>query len=46
MADNAYFPRRLIHRAQILEGGDDVRYVFLRIGKGETLENVDGPDAI
>ncbi len=44
--DYAYFPRRLIHRAQILEGGDDVRYVFLRIGKGETLENVDGPDAI
>lgn len=43
--DYAYFPRRLIHRCQILEGDDDVRYVFLRIGKGETLENVDGPDA-
>ena len=42
--DYAYFPRRVIHRAQILEG-DDVRYVFVRVGKGETLENVDGPDA-
>lgn len=41
--DYAYFPRRVIHRAQILEG-DDVRYVFLRVGQGETLENVDGPD--
>lgn len=43
--DYAYFPRRVIHRAQILEGGDNVHYVFLRIGKGETLENVDGPEA-
>lgn len=42
--DYAYFPRRAIHRAQILEGGDDVHYVFVRIGKGETLENVDGPE--
>lgn len=42
--DYAYFPRRVIHRCQILEGGDDVRYVFVRIGEGETLENVDGPD--
>jgi quercetin dioxygenase-like cupin family protein len=42
--DYAYFPRRVIHRAQILEG-DDVRYVFVRVGKGETLENVDRPDA-
>ena len=36
---------RVIHRAQILEGGDDVRYVFVRVGQGETLENVDGPEA-
>ena len=43
--DYAYFPRRVIHRAQILQGGDDVRYVFVRIGQGETLENVDGPEA-
>ena len=42
--DYAYFPRRVIHRAQILEG-DDVRYVFVRVGQGETLENVDGPEA-
>lgn len=43
--DYAYFPRRVIHRCQILEGGDNVRYVFVRLGKGETLENVDAPDA-
>lgn len=42
--DYAYFARRVIHRAQILQG-DSVRYVFVRIGQGETLENVDGPDA-
>lgn len=42
--DYAYFPRRVIHRAQILQG-DNVRYVFVRIGQGETLENVGGPDA-
>ncbi|WP_338694325.1 cupin domain-containing protein [Bradyrhizobium sp. 26S5] len=43
--DYAYFPRRAIHRCQILEGGDDVRYVFVRLGKGETVVNVDGPEA-
>ncbi|WP_180899970.1 cupin domain-containing protein [Martelella soudanensis] len=43
--DYAYFPRRMIHRAQMLQGGDDVRYVFVRIGQGETLENVAGPEA-
>lgn len=42
--DYAYFPRRAIHRCQILEGGDNVHYVFVRVGKGETLENVDAPD--
>lgn len=43
--DYAYFPRRAIHRCQILEGGDNVHYVFVRVGKGETLENVDAPEA-
>ncbi len=42
--DYAYFPRRAIHRCQILEG-KDVRYVFIRVGNGETLLNVDGPGA-
>lgn len=41
--DYAYMARRMIHRCQILEGGDDVRYVFVRLGKGETVVNVDGP---
>lgn len=42
--DYAYFPRRAIHRAQVLEGGDDVHYVFVRVGTGETLENVGVPE--
>jgi len=41
--DYAYFPRRAIHRCQILEGGDDVYYVFVRVGHGESVVNVDGP---
>ncbi|MFK0382706.1 cupin domain-containing protein [Agrobacterium sp. NPDC090273] len=41
--DYAYFPRRAIHRCQILEGGDDVHYVFVRVGEGETVVNVGGP---
>ncbi|TPJ78784.1 cupin domain-containing protein [Mesorhizobium sp. B2-5-13] len=44
--DYAYFPRRAIHRCQILEGGDDVHYVFVRVGEGETVVNVDGPGAL
>ena len=43
--DYAYFPRRAIHRCQILEGGDDVYYVFVRVGYGESVVNVDGPGA-
>lgn len=42
--DYAYFPRRAIHRCQIIEGGDDVHYVFVRVGQGETVVNVDGPE--
>lgn len=41
--DYAYFPRRAIHRCQILEGGNDVHYVFVRVGAGETVVNHDGP---
>jgi uncharacterized RmlC-like cupin family protein len=41
--DYPYFPRRAIHRCQILEGGDDVHYVFVRVGHGPTVVNVDGP---
>ena len=44
--DYAYFPRRAIHRCQIVEGGDDVHYVFVRVGRGETVVNVDGPDVV
>ncbi len=43
--DYAYFPRRAIHRCQIIEGGDNVHYVFVRVGQGETVVNVDGPEA-
>ena len=43
--DYAFFPRRAIHRCQILEGGDDVHYVFVRVGHGPTVVNVDGAGA-
>jgi mannose-6-phosphate isomerase-like protein (cupin superfamily) len=43
--DYAFFPRRAIHRCQIIEGGDDVHYIFVRVGEGETVVNVDGPGA-
>lgn len=41
--DYAFFPRGAIHRAQILEGGENVHYVFVRLGSGESVVNVDGP---
>lgn len=41
--DYAFFPRRAIHRCQILEAPEEVRYVFVRVGKGETVVNVTEP---
>lgn len=41
--DYAMFPPGMIHRAKIIEG-EDVRYVFVRIGSGESVIAVDGPD--
>ena len=32
-----------IHRAQIIDGEEDCRYMFVRIGEGESVVNVDGP---
>jgi len=39
----ALFRRGVIHRAQILDGEEDVRFSVVRIGAGETVVNVDGP---
>lgn len=41
--DYAFFPRRAIHRCQVIDGGDGVHYVFVRVGQGETVVNHDGP---
>lgn len=41
--DYAFFPRRAIHRCQIISGGEDVYYVFVRVGEGPTVVNVDAP---
>lgn len=41
--DYAFFGRRAIHRAQIIDAPEDCRYVFVRIGQGESVEHVDGP---
>lgn len=41
--DFAFFRRGVIHRAQILECDGDCNFVVVRLGQGETVENVDGP---
>ena len=41
--DYAFFGRKVIHRAQIIDAPEDCRYVFVRIGHGESVINVDGP---
>jgi uncharacterized RmlC-like cupin family protein len=41
--DYGFFKRGVIHRAQIIDGDEDCRYVFVRIGSGESVINVDGP---
>ena len=39
----AFFRRGVIHRAQIIDGDEDVRFMVVRMGAGETVVNVDGP---
>ncbi|MBY5989144.1 MULTISPECIES: cupin domain-containing protein [Roseovarius] len=41
--DFAFFRRGVIHRAQILESDGDCRFLVVRLGAGDTVENVDGP---
>jgi uncharacterized RmlC-like cupin family protein len=41
--DFAFFRRGTIHRAQVLESDGLCNFVVVRIGDGETVENVDGP---
>lgn len=41
--DYAFFGRKVIHRAQIIDVPEDCRYVFVRIGQGESVVNVEGP---
>ncbi len=41
--DFAFFRRGVIHRAQILECEGDCNFVVVRLGEGETVENVQGP---
>lgn len=41
--DYAFLGRKAIHRAQIIEATEDCRYVFVRIGEGESVVNVEGP---
>ncbi len=39
----ALFRRGVIHRAQIIDAEEDVRFMVVRTGSGETVMNVDGP---
>ena len=41
--DYGFFGRKVIHRAQIIDAPENCRYVFVRLGEGESIENVDGP---
>jgi len=41
--DFAFFRRGVIHRAKVINGDQDCRFVVVRLGYGETVENVDGP---
>ena len=41
--DYAFFGRKVIHRAEIIESEGECRYVFVRIGSGESVVNVDRP---
>ncbi|UXX83209.1 cupin [Roseovarius pelagicus] len=41
--DYGFFGRKVIHHAQIIDAPDNCRYVFVRIGSGESVVNVDGP---
>ena len=41
--ETALFRRGVIHRAQIIDAEEDVRFMVVRTGSGETVMNVDGP---
>jgi uncharacterized RmlC-like cupin family protein len=41
--DFAFFRRGVIHRAQVIESEGDCTFVVVRLGSGDTVENVDGP---
>ncbi|MBT2132344.1 cupin domain-containing protein [Aliiroseovarius lamellibrachiae] len=41
--DYGFFGRKVIHRAQIIDTPENCRYVFVRLGEGESVENVAGP---
>ena len=41
--DFAFFRRGVIHRAKVIEGDEDCKFAVVRLGLGETVENVDGP---
>ncbi len=41
--DFAFFKRGVIHPAEVILGDEDIRFVAVRVGKGETVINVDGP---
>lgn len=41
--DYGFFGRKVIHHAQIIDAPENCRYVFVRLGEGESVVNVDGP---
>lgn len=41
--DYGFFGRKVIHRAQIIDAPENCRFLFVRLGKGESVVNVDAP---
>lgn len=41
--DYGFFGRKVVHRAQIVDANENCRYVFVRLGEGESVVNVNGP---
>ena len=41
--DYGFFGRKVIHRAQVIDAPENCRFLFVRLGEGESVVNVDGP---
>ncbi|WP_246040502.1 hypothetical protein [Roseovarius arcticus] len=40
--DYGFFGRKVIHRAQIIDAPENCRFIFIRLGEGESVVAVEG----